>query len=67
MVSVLVSSAVYRVFETRSGQSKDYLIGILCFSANHASLRRRTKDWLPENKNNVLEWRDMPTGGLLFQ
>ena len=55
MVSVLVSSAVYRVFETRSGQTKDYLIGIFCFSANHASLRRKTKDWLAENKNNVLE------------
>ena len=67
MVSVLVSSAVYRVFETRSGQTKDYLIGIFCFSANHAALSRKTKDWLAENKNNVLEWRDMPTRGLLFQ
>ena len=28
MVSVLASSAVYRVFEPRSGQTKDYTIGI---------------------------------------
>jgi hypothetical protein len=66
MVSVLVSSAVYRVYETRSGQTKDYLIGILCFSANHASLRRKTKDCLAQNKNNVLVL-DMPTHGLLPQ
>jgi hypothetical protein len=67
MVSLHVSSAVYRVFETRSGQTKDYLIGIFCFSANHASLRRKTKDWLAQNKNNVLEWRIMPTHELLLQ
>ena len=67
MVSVHVSSAVYRVFETRSGQTKDYLIGIFCFSANHASLRRKTNDWLANNKNNVLEWRIMPTRELLLQ
>ena len=33
MVSVLVSSAVDRGFESRSGQIKDYKIGIYCFSA----------------------------------
>jgi hypothetical protein len=36
MISVLVSSAVDREFEPRSGQTKDYKIGIRCFSANHA-------------------------------
>ena len=61
MGSVFISSAVCRVFETRSGQTKDYLIGIFCFSANHASLRRKTNDWLAQNKNNVLEWSVMPT------
>jgi hypothetical protein len=30
MVSVLVSSAVDRWFEPRSGQTKDYKIGICC-------------------------------------
>jgi hypothetical protein len=39
MVSVLDSSAVDRSFEPRSGQTKDYNIGICCFSAKHASFR----------------------------
>ena len=62
MVSVLASSAVDHVFEPRSGQSKDYRIGICCFSAKHAALRRKSKDWLAWNQNNVSEW-----SGLLFQ
>ena len=33
MVSVLVSSVVDRGFEPRSGQTKDYEIGMWCFSA----------------------------------
>ena len=37
MVSVLASSAVDREFEHRTGQSKDYEIGIYCFSAKHAA------------------------------
>jgi hypothetical protein len=36
MVSVLASSAVDRGFQPRSGQTKDYKIGICCFSAKHA-------------------------------
>jgi len=35
---VLASSAVGREFESRSGQTKDYKIGICCFSAKHTSL-----------------------------
>jgi len=38
---------------TRSGQTKDYTIGICCFSAKHASLRRKSKDWLAQNENDV--------------
>ena len=64
MVSVLVSSAVDRGFEPRSGQTKDYTIGISCFSAKHAALRRKSKDWLAWNQNNVSEWSDMSTCGL---
>ena len=45
MVIVLVSGAVDRGFEPRSGQTKDYIIGICCFSAKHAALRRKSKDW----------------------
>jgi hypothetical protein len=45
MVSVLSSSAVDRGFEPESCQTKDYNIGICCFSAKHATLRRKGKDW----------------------
>ena len=59
MVSVLTSSVVDRGFKPRSGQTKDYKIGICCFSAKHAALRRKSKDWLTRNQNNVSEWSDM--------
>ena len=49
MVSVLTSSAVDRGFDPRSDQAKDYKINICCFSAKHASLRRKSKDWLARN------------------
>ena len=39
MVSVLASSALDRGFEPRSGQTKDYKIGICCFSTMHTALR----------------------------
>ena len=61
MVSVLASSAIDRGFKPRSGQTKDYKIGICCFSAKHAALRRKSKDWLTRNQNNVSEWSDMST------
>ena len=67
IVSVLASSAVYSGFERRSGQTKDYKIGMCCISANHASLRRKKKDWLARIQNNVPEWNDMSTRELLFQ
>ena len=41
MVSVLTSSAVDRWFELQPGQTKDYEIGMCCFSAKHAALRRK--------------------------
>jgi hypothetical protein len=43
---VLSSSAVDRGFEPRSGQAKKNKIGICCFSAKHAALKRKSKDWL---------------------
>jgi hypothetical protein len=67
IVSVLVSSAVDRGFEPRSDQTKDYKIGICCFSAKHTSLRRKSKDRLTRNQDNVSEWGDMSICGLLFQ
>jgi hypothetical protein len=54
MVSVLPSSVVDRGFEPPLGKTKDYTIGICCFSAKHAVvLRRRSKDWLARNHDNV--------------
>ena len=44
MVSLLTSSAIYRGFEHRSSQTKDYKIRICCFSAKHITLRRKSKD-----------------------
>jgi len=64
MVSMLASSVVDRGFEPWSGQTKDYKIGICCFSAKHAALRRKSKDWLARNQNNVSEWNFMSTRGL---
>ena len=59
MVSVLVSSAVDRGFEPRSGQTEDFNIGICCRSVKCAVLRRKSKDWSTRNQNNVSEWSDM--------
>ena len=61
MVGVLASSAVDHGFEPRSGQTKDYKIGISCFSVKHAALWRKSKNLLVRNQNNVLEWSDMST------
>jgi hypothetical protein len=41
--------------------SKEYTIGICCFSAKNASLRRKIKDCLARNQNNVSEWSDIST------
>ena len=67
IVIVLASSAVDRGFEPGSGQIKVNKIGICCFSAKHATLRTKSKDWLARNQDNVSEWSDMSTHGLLFQ
>ena len=56
MVSVFASSAVDRGFEPRSGQTKDYKIGICCFFVKHAALRSKKKNWSARNQNNVSEW-----------
>jgi hypothetical protein len=53
MVSMLAWSVVDRGFKPRSGQTKDYEIGIYCFSPKHAALRRKSKNWLARNQNNV--------------
>jgi hypothetical protein len=67
MVSVLSPSVVVSVFEPRSGQTKDNQIGTCFFSAKHAALRRKSKDWLARNQDNMSEWGDMSIRELLFQ
>jgi hypothetical protein len=67
MISVLALSAVDRGFKTRSGNEKDYTIGICCFSAKNVALWIKSKDWLARNQNNMSECSDMSTSGLLFQ
>jgi hypothetical protein len=68
LVSVLASSVGDREFESRSGQTKDYKIGIACFSARIIKEREReSKDWLVRNQDNVSEWGDMSIRGLFFQ
>jgi hypothetical protein len=45
----------------------DNTIGISCFSAKHAALRRKSKDWLARNPDKVSDSRDMFMRDLLFQ
>ena len=59
MVSVLALSAVDCGFEPRSVQTKDYKVGICCFSAKYAAFRSKSKDWLAWNEDNVSEWSEM--------
>jgi hypothetical protein len=56
IVSVLAPSAVDRGFESRSGQIKDYQLVFVAYNAKHAELRRKSKDWLARNQDNVSEW-----------
>ena len=59
IVSMLTSSVVDCGFKPRSCQTKDYKIGICCFSNKHAALMRKSKDWLAWNQDNVSKWADM--------
>ena len=36
---MIASNAIDRAFESKSDQTKDYIIGIWCFSNKHTSLR----------------------------
>jgi hypothetical protein len=58
---LVCSSVVDRGFKPRSCQSKDYKFGLRFFSAKHATLKKRGKDWLARNHGNVSEWIDMST------
>ena len=64
---MLASNAVDCGFESWSGQTNDYEIGICCFFTKHAALRRKNNAWLAGNQDYVSEWGDMPIRELLFQ
>ena len=66
MVSVFVSSEVDCGFKPLSGKTRDFKIGICCFSVVHAALRSKNKDSVARNQD-VSEWWNMSTHGLLFQ
>ena len=63
MVSALASKVVDRVFELRSNQIRDYAIGTCCFYAKQSALRRKSKNWLGRNQDNVSKWGDMSIRG----
>jgi hypothetical protein len=41
--------------------------GVCFLYAKHTALRRKSQDWLAQNQDNVSEWSDMSTCGLLFR
>ena len=71
MGSLFSSSVIDYEFESRSGQTKDYQICIICFSTKLTSLSSKRKDGQTlrlRNVDNISEWIDMyNTDGLLFQ
>ena len=62
-VRVLASSAVDRRFDPRSGQP----IKLVFVASPHTILKSKSKHFLARIQNNVSEWSDMSTRGLLFQ
>ena len=50
-----------------TGERCDCKIGICSFSAKNAALRKKSKDGLARNQDNVSEWGDISIRGLLFQ
>ena len=79
MVSVLSWSVMENGFKSWSCQTKNYNVSICWFSAKHAALRSKSKDWLKRNQDNMCvsgatclpvdcccEWSNMSTCGLLL-
>jgi hypothetical protein len=53
-------------FELLSGQTKEYTLGMCCFSAKHAVLRSKIrKDWSACNQDNMSEGRNMSTRNMI--
>ena len=60
---------VFTIFPNTSVKSNQgYEIDMYCFSAKHAELRSKSKDWLAWNQYNVSEWSNVSfLHRLLFQ
>jgi len=65
MFSLLTSTVVDRGYNPLSDEIKDHKIGICRFSVKQAALRRKSKDWLARNQDNVSGWSNMFTRGLV--
>jgi uncharacterized HAD superfamily protein len=63
MFSVLASS----VIDGGVNQVKPKTNKLVFVTSQYAALRRKSKDWLARNQDNVSEWSDISTHGLLFQ
>ena len=48
-----------------TGRVKPNTIKLLHVFVKNTALRRKSKDWLARNQNNVSEWSNMSTRGLL--
>jgi len=57
-MDILVLTVVKRGIKPRAGKSKYYKIGIFCFSTKRVALRRKSKDYLVRNQDNVSELVD---------
>ena len=67
MVSMFASTSIKRYFEPRSNLTKDFIIGICCFSVWHTILK---KTWLALRwlcKDNMSEWSGMSSRGRVLQ
>ena len=66
MVNVIASSLVDIVGSSNGYcKTKDYKISICTFPTKLTSLRSKSKEWLAINKDNVSNWSDLSTQGLV--
>jgi len=63
---ILNCSSKYVGSSTDQAKPKTIKIGIWCFSAKHAALRCKSKDWLAWNQDNLSKWGDTSICGLCF-
>jgi len=52
-----ISGVMVCVLDSLSGQTKDYKINICFISVKHATLRRKSKDWLARNQIRIMSNR----------